>query len=558
MTPQASAGGAANPMRVLYAEDNPVDADLTKAAFAREAPDVVLQVVATGEECLRRIRGGEFDLLLLDHHLHDMDGLDVLTAAIRLGIDQPIVMVTGRGDEDLVVQALRLGAAQYVPKRGDYLPGLPVLLKSVYQEHQKRATMRRPAAIRMLLVEHIETDVDLTTRYLSDHAPRCVLNVSRSSEEALELIRGGTPYDVVVIDLRMPGVNALDFLSELRRWERAVPCIVVTGQGDENAAVAALRLGAYDYIVKRENYLMQLPSAVEHAVARFHLDHQNVRLQAELKAANALLEEKVKTRTAELEREIADRKRAEEEIQRLNQHLEQRVAERTAQLETANQELESFSSSVSHDLRAPLRVIDGFSKLLLDEHCERLDATAQDHLRRVRAAAQRMGVLIDDLLALARVSRATLRRDPVDLSALAQGVASALRASDPGRAVEVVIETDVTARGDLGLLRIVLENLLGNAWKFTGRTEHPRIELGVRRDPEAVYWVRDNGAGFDNAYAERLFTAFQRLHPVAEFPGTGIGLAIVQRIVRRHGGRVWAEGAVGKGATMYFTLGELG
>ncbi len=238
--------------------------------------------------------------------------------------------------------------------------------------------------------------------------------------------------------------------------------------------------------------------------------------------------------------------------------LELLVAERTADLELANKELEAFSYSVSHDLRAPLRSIDGFSRVLLEECEERLDGRHRGYLGRIRAATQRMGNLIDDLLKLSRVTRAEMNHTNVDLTALAHAIVADLRGSSPPREVVVEIHPGVTATGDPVLLRALLENLLGNAWKFTGKTAAARIEFGCTRDGSAqpVYFVRDNGAGFDPAYAHKLFDAFQRLHGVEDFPGTGIGLATVQRIVRRHGGRVWAEGAVGRGATFYFTLGS--
>lgn len=232
------------------------------------------------------------------------------------------------------------------------------------------------------------------------------------------------------------------------------------------------------------------------------------------------------------------------------------VAERTAELENVNKELEAFSYSVSHDLRAPLRSIDGFSRIVLDDCKDKLDAQYADYLQRVRAATQRMGELIDDLLKLSRVSRAGMNRTSVDLSALALEVAEDLRNAHPERRLTIDIQPGLTAVGDPSLLRIMLENLLGNAWKFTGKTEDARIEVRARNGEadERVYFIRDNGAGFDMNYANKLFGAFQRLHGAQEFPGTGIGLATVQRIVRRHGGRVWAEGAVNRGATFYFAL----
>jgi len=243
-------------------------------------------------------------------------------------------------------------------------------------------------------------------------------------------------------------------------------------------------------------------------------------------------------------RDITDRKRAEEEIRRSN-----------TQLAAANKELEAFCYSVSHDLRAPLRAIDGFSQALLEDCKSRLDAEGKDHLKRVRVASQCMAQLIDDLLNLSRVTRSEMRREPVDLSALAKLVAAELQRTQPERYVAFVIKDGIVVNGDAHLLRIALENLLGNAWKFTGKHQRASIEFGAtEQEGKPVYFVRDNGVGFDMAYADKLFGAFQRLHTPAEFPGTGIGLATVQRIIHRHGGRVWAESVVEKGATFYFAL----
>ena len=257
----------------------------------------------------------------------------------------------------------------------------------------------------------------------------------------------------------------------------------------------------------------------------------------------------------ELERQVAERSRAEQEILRLNAELEDRVRERTAQLEAANHELEAFSFSVSHDLRAPLRAIDGFSQALLEDFPKDVPEEAQRYLARIRTATLRMGQLIEDLLNLSRVSRGALDRMPVDLSELARQVMGNIRQHEPERNVDVSIWDAMSVQGDQRLLRAALENLLGNAWKFTGKTEHPRIEVGVLRDRELqTFFVRDNGAGFNMDYVDKLFSPFQRLHSTAEYSGTGIGLATLQRIVHRHGGRIWADASVGKGATFYFTL----
>jgi PAS domain S-box-containing protein len=247
-------------------------------------------------------------------------------------------------------------------------------------------------------------------------------------------------------------------------------------------------------------------------------------------------------------RDVTEKRRADEDVRRARDAAEAAV-----------RELDAFSYSVSHDLRAPLRSVDGFSQALLEDCADRLDEQGREHLRRIRTAAVRMGRLIDDLLNLSRVSRQQLGRETVDLSALARGIAEELRKSGPDRKAVFEIQEGALAEGDPGLLKVALENLLGNAWRFTSRKPGARIEFGTAQlDGGPAYFVRDDGAGFDMAYADKLFGAFQRLHSGREFEGTGIGLATVARIIRRHGGDVWAEGAVDRGATFYFTLGTGG
>ncbi|HLZ51953.1 MAG TPA: PAS domain S-box protein [Candidatus Acidoferrum sp.] len=269
-------------------------------------------------------------------------------------------------------------------------------------------------------------------------------------------------------------------------------------------------------------------------------------------AITALHDEKGQLRGfGKVTRDSTERKQSQDALERQRNELARSNAEMTA----ANRELEAFSYSVSHDLRAPLRSIDGFSLALLEDYSEKLDDEGKKHLERVRAATQRMGTLIDDLLDLARVTRASMRLETVNVSEAATEVAEGLQKAQPSRKVEIRIEEGLEAIVDSHLLRIVLENLLGNAWKFTSKHASACIEFGrTTHNGTSAFFVRDDGAGFDSAYADRLFGAFQRLHAMTDFPGTGVGLATVQRIIHRHGGRIWAESSVGRGATFYFTL----
>jgi len=333
--------------------------------------------------------------------------------------------------------------------------------------------------------------------------------------------------DLIVSDVMMPGMSGSQMAREIRRRPELgpVPIVMLTARADEKLRVTLLREGVQDYLVK--------PFSAEEMLARIR---------------NLVV---VKQSRERLQAEVAERRRVEKEVRRLNQGLERHAA----QVEAANRELETFSYAVSHDLRAPLRSINGFSQALLDDCSAMLDERGRELLERVRAATQRMGQLIDDLLSLSRLTRVEMRFTRVDLSGLGNRISRELQATQPERRAEFVISEALTAEGDARLLEVVLVNLLGNAWKFTGKRSVSRIELGTTpQNGEPAFFVRDNGAGFDMDYAGKLFSAFQRLHSAHEFEGSGIGLATVARIVHRHGGRVWAEGAVGRGATFYFTL----
>jgi two-component system, sensor histidine kinase and response regulator len=352
---------------------------------------------------------------------------------------------------------------------------------------------------------------------------------AESGREALKRLLSDD-FAVILLDVKMPEMDGFETAALIRQRDRSrhTPILFLTAADtSQTQAVRGYAVGAVDYLVKPV-----VPEFVRSKVAVF----------VELAKKNELLR-----RQAAL---LAQSEQAALE-------LAETRAELVRELEHKNRELESFSYAVSHDLRAPLRRIDSFSRAVLESQGKRLDDEGRKFLSRVREASQQMSQLIDDVLYLSRVTRTELRDQEVDLSEVAELVVSRLQEGQPNRPVEVKIRPGVVVTGDGQLLKIALENLLQNAWKFTGKQAEPRIEFGVTQTSgEPTYFIRDNGAGFEMTYAARLFGPFQRLHSQQEFPGSGIGLATVQRIIHRHGGKVWAEGLVGQGATFYFTLGR--
>jgi two-component system sensor histidine kinase/response regulator len=329
-------------------------------------------------------------------------------------------------------------------------------------------------------------------------------------EAALDAVRD-RQFELVLTDLTMPGMDGITLLRRALELDPDLVGVIMTGQGTVATAVEAMKTGAIDYILKPFKLNVILP---------------------------------VLSRALTIRRLRLD-----------NAELERRVHERTAELETANRELEAFSFSVSHDLRAPLRAVSAFSRMVITDHAAQIPAAVHDLIEQVIANARRMDQLIDDLLRLSRLSRQPFVRERVDLNGLVEDVVAELRREHADRAVDVQIDSLPDAVGDPSLLKQVYANLLSNAFKFTRQTENPVITVGcTRQDGESVYFVRDNGAGFEMAYATKLFAPFQRMHLASEFEGTGVGLSIVQRIVHRHGGRIWADAAVNQGATFHFTL----
>jgi DNA-binding response OmpR family regulator len=488
----------------------------------------------TGEDGLRIASSERPTAIIVDGDLPGIDGATVirrirLDAALR---GTPCLLLTASDDSGAELKAFEAGADAFVRKGDDVqivLARLAALVRTAAAPAEP-ATASLLGPRKILAVDDSPTYLEAIAETLRDDGYDVVL--ARSGEEALELL-AVQKVDCILLDLLMPGLGGQETCRRIKAAPtvRDIPLVMLTSREDRAAVIEGLAAGADDYIPKSSE-LAVLKSRVRAQMRRKQFEDENRSI-----------------------RERLLRKEFEASEARAASKLAEARAALSEELELKNQELEAFSYSVSHDLRAPLRSIDGFSRALEEDFTDKLDDKGRDYLRRMRASARRMTELIDDLLELSKVSRVELRKQRVDLSALAQVVVAELQHRDPHRTVEIAIAPGLELQGDPGLVRTMLENLIGNAWKFTAKSPAGRIEVGtVENDGQQAFFVRDNGAGFDPVHASRLFRPFTRLHAVKEFEGTGIGLATVARIVTRHGGRVWAEGSVGKGATIYFAL----
>jgi len=518
---------------LLLIDDSPTFRDVMGRAL--EESGYVVLTAGNGEEGLRMAGARRPDAIVVDGELPGIDGPTVirhvrLDAALR---DVPCLLLTGSESRHSELQAFDAGADAFVRKEED----LDVILARV-------AAMLRQAPARLYRDDATKSLVGLKRILAVDDSPTYLQTLgdalkaegydvilARSGEEALELL-AVQQVDCIVLDVMMPGLSGRETCERIKAAPtvRDIPLIMLTALEDREAMIQGLSAGADDYISKSAD-LQVLKARVRAQIRRRQLEDEHRRVREEL------LRKEIEAAEAHAARQLAEARAA--------------LAE---ELERKNKELEAFSYSVSHDLRAPLRAIDGFSRIVLESWGDTMEPEAREYLQRVCEAAERMSELIDDLLELSRVGRAELIPVPVNLAEIASQVIADLEKRTERR-VEFVSPDDVPANADPRLIRVVLENLLGNSWKFTANVERPRIELGIRREgDDPVYFVRDNGAGFDMQFAQRLFQPFQRMHSESDFPGTGIGLATVHRIVERHGGRIWADSAVGRGATFSFTL----
>ncbi|MGE5490215.1 MAG: sensor histidine kinase [Actinomycetota bacterium] len=523
------------PNRVLYLEDNSMDADLVRRTLAKQAPHVGLEVVSTLAEALGRLAPAvpEYEIILSDLRLPDGSGLELLAHVRERRLPVAVVILTGAGDHESAVSALKAGADDYVVKRADYrnhlIPTLAAALVRFRAEFANRAR-----GLRVLYAEHNGFDIDLTRRHFAAQAPQIRLHIVDSGNAVLEALPaadgGSVPYDVVLLDYQLPGINALE-IAKILRDERGLhlPVVLVTGQGSEDVVAEALRLGVADYVIKHERYLNQLPAILEHA-------HRQAQL-------------------------IAERRKAETELQRFNAELEIQVEKRTAELKQSNEallhsneELQRFAYVASHDLQTPLRTVTSLAQLFQSLYGGRLDEQADELIGRVVEACHQMQSLVRDLLAYSRVESQAHPFRPTDLNIVCNAVLEHLKEAIRESGAEIVRGDLPTVAGDAVQLTQLLQNLVENAIKYRGDKPLRVTVEAERRGGDWVIAVRDNGIGIDPRHHEDIFEIFRRLHSQQAYPGTGIGLAICRRVAERHGGRIWVESSLGEGSTFYFAL----
>lgn len=524
-------------IRILHLEDDHLDADLLHQKVHQAMPTVMWHNVTTVDEFMAAVDDAPFDAVFSDSRIAGIDGLDALRVVRERRPGVPFMFVSGKSDPRWAERCLDAGAADCVGK--DQLWRLPALLQRL-ADTQEQTRLQWLNGARAALVTIVSA-----------------LSLARTVEQVVVIVRDGAR--------RLLGADGVTFVlrdgdqchyvdesavGPLWKGKRFPMSSCISGWCMLNGQTAAIPDIYVDDRIPHDAYR---PTFVKSLVM------VPVRAQAPIGAIGSYWATTREPRDDEIEliEALANSASLALENVALVQTLEDRVRERTAELREVNRELEAFSYSVSHDLRAPLRAIDGYAELLADGAAPVLSVDQSGYLDSVRVSVRRMNRLIDDMLDLARVSRLHLDAREVPLGAIARDILNGLQAQSPQRRVVLDIDDAMTASGDPAMLRIALENLLLNAWKYTGQREEAQIAFGalVQDDGSVVYRVRDNGAGFDMAFVDQLFEPFHRLHREADFPGTGIGLAIVRRVVEKHRGRVWAEAAPGQGASFYFTLG---
>jgi PAS domain S-box-containing protein len=501
------------PLRVLIVEDVKSDITLLLMALHEGGFEVSYEAVATQAAMRTALRNQQWDVITSDHGMPQFSGPAALTLALELRPDVPFVIVSGEIDINLAVTLIKGGALDYVQK-SELVRIVPVM---------ERVLLDREARNDRALADQALIASEAQYRRLFETAQDGILIVDAGT---------GQIDDVNPFLLDLLGFSREEYLGK-KLWQ------VAAFQDSEASKSAFLELQQRGYI-RYDNIPLHAKTgnSVEvEFVSNIYAVGQKKVIQCNI-------------------RDITERRQAEAAIHELNLDLERRVNLRTSQVEALNKELVAFNYSVSHDLRAPLRRIDSFVTGLERACGDEMNSKGKEMMQEIRGSTQHMKGLIEALLKLASVGNSTLQRQEIDLSSMAHAVATELQQGNPDRHVEVVIADGMVVSADTALLRVVMENLIGNAWKFTGLVASARIEVGVNypAGKPATYFVRDNGAGFDMQYASKLFGAFQRLHLAEEFPGTGIGLASVQRVIHRHGGHIWAESSVGQGATFYFDL----
>jgi DNA-binding response OmpR family regulator len=491
-----------------------------------------------GAEGLRLASTARPTAILIDGTMRDMDGASMIRR-LRLepGLRTIPCVLLAEGGKEVEVRAFEAGADGFVQKNDLdlILARTRAVLRSATVQSLEPGTALKPK--RILAVDDDPDYLDILSARLRKRGYDVLCAIS--GEDAIATL-AHEATDCILLDRSMAGMGGVATCRALKgqRTTRDIPLIILTATEQRDAVIECLGAGADDFVSKASGFDV-LSARVQAQIRRKQIEDEQREVSARL------LRSELEASEARAEKELAETRAA----------MAEELASANIELAQANRELEAFSYTVSHDLRAPLRTISAFTHALAEDLSEHLDDKSRDHIRRVLAASSRMADLIEALLELARIHRAPLGRHRVDLSALAGTVIDDLNRREPVRSVSVQVVPHVMVDADARLMRVLLDNLLGNAWKFTARRPVAHVELGVEGDgEEPVYFVRDDGAGFDMGRAGRLFTPFYRLHTEDEFKGTGIGLATVRRIVERHGGRIWAESSVGEGAKISFTI----